>query len=132
MSLLNMPVMKMEPPIGILLTMGQQVIDANGGLLPFIRHFTSCLDGGGYWLQKARMAPKADIAQVYIILQNRIWCRVFYGGYSREATTVWMRTGEQRSFPWPHMILAGPVERSPLKTQMRGFQGFRYVYNPLW
>jgi len=129
---LDMPTMRMQPPIGIILTMGAQVIDANNGLLRFMRHFTSCLDNGNYWLQKARMAPKEDIAQVYIVLQNRLWCRVFYGGYSREGTTVFMRTGEERSFPWPHMILAGPIERAPKKIPMRGFQGFRYIYEPLW
>lgn len=122
----------MQPPIGILLTLGAQVIQANGGLRPFATHFTRCLEGGGFWLQKARMAPKADIAQVYIILQNRVWCRVFYGGYSKEPTTVWMLTGEERAFPWPHMILGGPIEKAPEKMPMRGFQGFRYVYEELW
>lgn len=129
---LDMPTMKMEPPIGILLTMGAQVINANDGLRPFITHFTQCLDGGGFWLQKSRACPKADIAQVYIVLCNRVWARVFFGGYSQKPTTVWMLNGEQRSFPWPHMQLGGPVERAPTKIQMRGFQGFRYVYEPLW
>jgi hypothetical protein len=123
-----------QPPIGIILTMGAQVIQANGGLRNFITHFTSCCkdEDSGLWLQKSRACPKQDIAQVYLILCNRVWGRVYYGGYSKEPTTVWMLSGEERCFPYPHMVLAGPFERCPVKITMRGFQGFRYIYEPLW
>jgi hypothetical protein len=121
-------------PIGIILTMGQRVIDANGGLRNFIRHFTNCCrdENSGLWLQKSRNSPKQDIAFVYIVVANRLAYKVYYGGYTREPATVWMLNGEQRSFPWPHMILAGPIERAPRKIIMRGFQGFRYVYEPIF
>lgn len=124
---------KPGPPIGILMTMGQQVIDANGGIIPFIRHFTGTLNRGSFWYQKSRAAPSYDIAHVYIIVANRLYCRIYYGGYSKEVDkTVFMLDGEERSFPWPHMILAGPVEKNPNRVTMRGFQGFRYVYQSLW
>lgn len=126
-------IIKPGPPLGILLTMGQQVIDANGGIIPFIRHFTGTLDRGSFWYQKSRAAPSYDIAHVYIIVANRLAYRIFYGGYSKETDkTVFMLDGEERRFPWPHMILAGPVERCPHRIKMRGFQGFRYVYEPLF
>lgn len=122
-----------QPPIGILLTMGQQIITANGGLRPFVQHFTQCMEKDFLWLQKCRACPTQDIAQVYLILCNRVWGRVYYGGYSRSLDeTVFMLNGEERSFPWPHMNLAGPLEWPPHKITMRGFQGFRYVYEPLW
>lgn len=122
-----------QPPIGILLTMGQQIIAANGGLRPFVQHFTQCMDGGHYWLQKSRACPTQDIAHIYLILCNRVWGRVYFGGYSKDVDkTVYMLNGEERSFPWPHMNLAGPFERCPVKKIMRGFQGFRYVFEPLW
>lgn len=122
-----------EPPIGILLTMGVQIITANGGLRSFVRHFNDCLDEGDYWLQKSRACPTHDIAHVYIVLCNRIYGRVYFGGYCKDVNkTVFMRDGEERQFPWPHMILAGPLEKAPGKMPMRGFQGFRYIYEPLW
>jgi len=122
------------PPIGIILTMGKVVVDANGGLRSFVKHFTNCCrdEDSGLWLQKCRNVPKEDIAQVYIVLCNRVAYRLYYGGYRREPATVWMLSGERRLFPWPHMMLAGPLERAPRKIPMRGFQGFRYIYEPLW
>lgn len=122
------------PPIGIIITQGAEVIQANGGLLNFMRHFTTTLDNGGYWLHKSRAAPKQDIAQVYLIVQNRLYGRCFYGGYHLAGDrTVTMRSGEVRPFPYPHMVLAGPIEHCPRKEKVwRGFQGFRYIYEPLW
>jgi hypothetical protein len=43
-----------------------------------------------------------------------------------------MRNGEERKIDWPRMILAGPFEKAPVDIEMRGFQGFRYVYEELW
>ncbi|HEY4288250.1 MAG TPA: hypothetical protein VGN00_14195 [Puia sp.] len=123
-----------QAPIGILLTMGAQIISANGGLRSFVTHFTNCCrdENSGLWLQKSRACPTQDIAQVYLILCNRIWARVYFGGYSKEPTTVWMLDGTERTFPYPHMILSGPIEMAPRKMPMRGFQGFRYVHESLW
>jgi len=122
-----------EPPIGILLTMGQKVIDANGGIRPFQEHFTNCVNNGGLWLQKSRAAPQHDIAHIYLVCENSIWGRVYYGGYCKEINkTVFMLDGEERRFPWPHMMLAGPMDMPPHDIPMRGFQGFRYVYKNLW
>lgn len=124
-----------EPPIGIILTMGKVIIDANGGLKNFITHFTNCCrdENSGLWLQKARAAPAYDISRVYLVLANRLWGRVYYGGHCKDGDKmVWMLNGERRLFPWPHMMLAGPFERCPAKITMRGFQGFRYIQNDLW
>jgi hypothetical protein len=120
------------PPIGIIITQGAQVVDANGGMAPFLEHFRSCLDGGSYWLHKSRAAPIHDIAHVYLVIDNIVWGKAVYGGFSRQSTTVTMLNGEVRAFPWPHMILGGPVERCPYYLPMRGFQGFRYVYELIW
>lgn len=122
-----------QPPIGILLTMGAKVIEANGGLRPFVQHFTNCLNNDGIWLQKSRAAPQQEIAHVYIVLCNRVWARIYYGGYCKDIEkTVYMLNGEERSFPWPHMQLAGPIDLAPHKIPMRGFQGFRYVFEPIF
>jgi len=123
-----------EPPVAIMVTMGKEVVEANGGLLSFIRHFESCCaeDDGCYWLHKSKNRPIADIAHVYVVIANRVAYRLYYGGYERGPTSVWMRSGEERHIDWPRMILAGPFEKAPRKIPMRGFQGFRYIYEPIW
>lgn len=121
-------------PIGIIITMGVEVIEANGGLGRFIRHLESCCrdENSGHWLHKSRNPPKQDIAQVYICILNQIRYRAFYGGYERGETAVYMLDGERRKIVWPRILLGGPMEKAPDKITMRGFQGFRYIYEPLW
>ena len=121
-------------PIGILITMGKEVLDANGGGAAWQRHFESCVksDSSGFWLHKSRNAPKQDIAMVWVIAENFIQYKVFYGGYQRGPTSVWMLDGEERKIDWPRMILAGPFEKAPHDIPMQGFQGFRYVYEPIF
>lgn len=123
-----------EPPIGIIITMGKEVLDANGGGAEWQKHFESCVrsETSGFWLHKSRNAPKADIATVYVIAENFVKWKVFYGGYQRGPTSVWMRSGEERKIDWSRIILAGPFEAAPFDIPMRGFQGFRYIYKPLW
>ena len=121
-------------PIAIMITQGKEVVEANGGLLTFIRHFEGCLrdENSGFWLHKSKNGPLQDVAHVYIIVCNRLRYRVFFGGYERGETQVFMRWGEKRIISWPRIILAGPFEKAPHKIQMRGFQGFRYVYEPIF
>jgi hypothetical protein len=123
-----------QPPIGIIITMGKEVFQANGGLLSFIRHFESCVrhEDSGFWLHKSKNCPLQDIAQVYIIVCNQVRYRVFFGGYERGPSSVFMRSGEERVIDWGRIILAGPFEKAPHKFPMRGFQGFRYVYEPIF
>lgn len=123
-----------EPAIGIIITMGKEVLGANGGRQVWQRHFESCVrsEDSGFWLHKSRLAPLQDIHLVYVIAENVVGWRCFYGGHEAGPGHVWMRSGEKRRIDWPRMILAGPVEKAPLEIPMRGFQGFRYVDRPLW
>lgn len=123
-----------QPPIGIIITMGKEVVIANGGLLTFIRHFEGAVNGedGSYWLHKSKGCPTQDIAQVYVIVCNQVRYKLFYGGYERGPTSVFMRWGEKRLIDWGRMVLAGPFEKAPNKIHMRGFQGFRYIYEPIF
>lgn len=122
------------PPIGIIITMGKEVLEANGGGAQWQKHFESsvCDEDSGFWLHKSRNPPKQDIACVYVIAENFVRWKVFYGGYERGPTSVFMLSGEERTINWPRMILAGPFEKAPVDIPMRGFQGFRYVFEPLW
>lgn len=123
-----------EPPIGIIITMGKEVVDANGGMIRFIRHFESCVrdEDSGLWLHKSRMQPQQDIATVYVVIMNKVLYKVFYGGYQSGPTSVFMRSGEERQISWSRMVLSGPFEKAPHDIEMRGFQGFRYIHEPLW
>jgi len=124
---------KQQPPIGIIVTWGKDMIEANGGLLRFIRYFEdTCQDDLGWWFHKCKNGPTHDIAFVYVIVCNRIAYRLFYGGYETGPRTVWKWNGQSRDIEWSRLILAGPFEKAPGKIPMRGFQGFRYVYEPLW
>lgn len=133
---MNRKPVRQAPPIGIIITMGKEVLDANGGGAEWAKHFESCVrdENSGFWLHKAAKAPIHDIGDVYVIAENFVQYRVFYGGYERGPTSVWMRSGEERKIDWPRMVLGGPFERCPnhIDIPMRGFQGFRYIYNPLW
>lgn len=130
----NRSQIKHQAPIAIAVTMGREVIEANGGLLTFIRHFESCMTGddGDYWLHKCKNGPVLEVDTVYVIVCNRVQYKVFYGGRAVGPTCVFMRWGEKRHINWPRMVLAGPFEKAPRKIYMRGFQGFRYIYEPLF
>lgn len=122
-------------PIAIAVTMGLEVIQANGGLLRFIRHFEDATRGeeGSYWYHKCKNRPTFfNIPHVYVIVCNQVRYRVLYGGNESGPTSVFMRWGEERKIDWPRLILAGPFEKAPRKIEMRGFQGFRYVYDPIF
>lgn len=123
-----------QPPVGIIITMGKEVLEANGGASEFYAHFESCVrdENSGFWLHKSRNGPKEDIATVYVIAENVVRYKVFYGGRQTGPTSVWMAWGEERKIDWPRMILAGPFETAPYTINMQGFQGFRYIYEPLW
>jgi len=123
-----------EPPVAIMITMGKQVIEANGGLLTFIRHFESAVDGedGSYWLHKCKNSPVHQVDIIYVIVCNQVRYKVFYGGRQHGSTSVFMHDGEERKINWPRIVLAGPFVKAPEKIEMRGFQGFRYVYENLF
>lgn len=134
---LNMPSMRMEPPIGILITMGQDMIEKNGGADAFTRmlqQYTTAraADLGDCWLHKCKNRPQHDIAQVYVIIDGKIYCRLYYAGYETGERKILRATGELSVIVWPRMLLSGPMDKPPYPIEKRGFQGFRYVYEPMW
>lgn len=118
-------------PEGIVITWSREMIALKFGLLGFIRYFEQCMaTEEGLWLQKARNPPKHDITYVYIIVCNQVRYRCFYGGYETGETRVYNGNGHTFSrsevIDWPRIVLAGPFLKSPVKRELRGFQGFRY------
>jgi len=124
-------------PIAIVVTWGKDMIKEKGGLLAFIRFFELNMnEDGDVWLQKSKNRPTQDILHVYVIVCNQVRYKLFYGGYQQGETEAWNGDGISWSsssvIRWPRIIMAGPFEKAPRKIHMRGFQGFRYVYEPIF
>ena len=118
-------------PEGIVITFGKDMINEQGGLLCFLRCFLECVSGEDddrYWMHKCSNLPTKDVLHVYIIISNRLYGRVPFAGYHRpeELEYGYSANGEEKIIDWPYLILAGPIEKSPFKRKLKGFQGFRY------
>ncbi len=119
-------------PEGIVITWGKDMLDLKGGLRNFLRYFNEVMqDEETMWLQKCKNAPQQDIIYVYIIVDNRLYARGYYGGYQKGETEINV-PGAAKSFSrrevidWSRIVVAGPIERCPFKRELKGFQGFRY------
>lgn len=117
---------------GIVITFGEKMIKEQGGLRTFLKAFQKTMDShehGEYWMHTQSLFPKTEIDHIYIIVANRLYGRVFCGGFRKNAdanTVAYGATGEQKLLDKPFVILSGPLEKCPFKRTLRGFQGFRY------
>jgi len=124
-------------PEGVVVTFGKEMISEQGGLKTFIKAFQevmSLYEEGDYWMHTCSNFPKMEVDQIYIIVANRLYGRVFCGGYNRNADAniiAYGATGKQKLMDKPFIILSGPFERCPFKRTLKGFQGFRYC-TKLW
>jgi hypothetical protein len=126
-----------QPPIGIMVTWGKDMIQEKGGLLAFIRYFEQGMESEDFmWLQKCKNKPAHDIQYVYIVVCNQVRYRLYYGGYQTGVTTIYNGDGRSWSsremISWPRLVFAGPVVKAPHKIRQKGFQGFRYITEPLF
>jgi hypothetical protein len=115
-------------PEGLAVTFGKDMIETHGGLKLFLKYFTKCInDEDSWWLHKCKNRPQFDVAYVYIILANRLYGRVNFGGYEKGEFTCFKATGEDQDADWNRILLVGPLIRCPFKRKLKGFQGFRYT-----
>lgn len=127
-----------QQPIAIVVTWGKGLIQEKGGLLAFLRYFEKeMVAEDSIWLQKSKNKPLQDIDHVYIIVCNQVRYKLFYGGYeSGGATDAYNGDGiswcSRTVITWPRLILAGPFVKAPGKIHMKGFQGFRYLYEHMF
>ena len=115
---------------GIAVTFGKDMIVEKGGLLSFIRWFEfNMSDENGLWYHKMKNLPTRDIIYVYIIICNRVYYRVSYGGFVKAGTKAFLtpNSKEKTEMPWTSVALAGPLVKAPRKIVRPGFQGFRYT-----
>lgn len=121
------------PPEGIAITFGQQMINEQGGLKTFLQVFEECMleyEEGRYWMHTCSNFPKKEVDHIYIIVANRLYGRVYCGGFHKNAdknVTGFGATGKQKLMDKPFIILSGPLEKCPFKRTLKGFQGFRYT-----
>lgn len=74
--------------------------------------------------------PKHDLLHLYICLAGEVNIRFNVAGYEDgDARECWDKSIRQ---PKVWAICAGPISRPSTPIKMRGFQGFRYVTEPLW
>ena len=119
-------------PEGIVVTFGQKMIKEQGGLFRFLKafeHTMSLHEKGAYWMHTCSNQPVIEYDCIYIIVANRLYGRVYCGGYRKNADAdivAYGATGEQKLMDKPFMILSGPIEKPMHKRTLKGFQGFRY------
>ena len=119
-------------PEGIVVTFGKVMIAEQGGLIRFIKNFEEVIsehESGHYWMHTCSNFPKVEIDHIYIIVANRLYGRVYCGGFQRNHSkdvVGYGATGEQKLMDKPFVILSGPIQKCPFKRKLKGFQGFRY------
>jgi hypothetical protein len=120
-------------PEGIVVTFGQQMIKEQGGLKTFLKAFQQTMSEheiGSYWMHTCSIMPTIEVDHIYIIVANRLYGRVYCGGFHRKPNPGiigYGATGKQKLMDKPFVILSGPFEKCPYKRILKGFQGFRYT-----
>lgn len=119
---------QIQPADAIIVTFGKKIFDGNGGKEKFIEFFESWAQRENCeWYHKCKNRPHQDIAWVYVIVENFIMYRMFYGGYKSVGEKILTWEDGVKEISWPRIILAGPLTKAPTQMPMRGFQGFRYT-----
>jgi len=119
-------------PDGIVLTFGKKMLVEQGGLKTFIKSFQATMEAheeGQYWMHTCSNLPTIEVDIIYIIIANRLYGKVFNGGYKKnhdKDVVAYGATGQQKLMDKPFIILSGPFEKCPFKRTLKGFQGPRY------
>jgi hypothetical protein len=124
---------QLERPVGIILTMGKDMVKDGGGWDAFKKSILNMNKeaGGGIWLQKMRGRPNFMdyLLYCYLIYDNRIVLRVNISHYEYGGTParIIRPNGKWDTITWGRIVLTGPVIEAPEEIPMKGFQGFRYT-----
>lgn len=115
-------------PEGIAVTFGRDMMKEQGGVRKFLRFFNEIMiDPDSWWMHKMKNRPTVEVADVYIIVLNRLYGKVKFGWQEHESTTGGTADGREKDIDWNRITLVGPIERCPFKRELKGFQGFRYT-----
>jgi hypothetical protein len=108
-------------PEGIAVTFGEGLIQWHGSVKQLLKEFEWCMQQDeGVWYQKCRNRPgyEHELLYVYIIICGRLYGRCMYIAHEKEPTDI---------FPWPRILLSGPLVKCPSKRKLKGFRNFRYT-----
>lgn len=117
------------PPIGIVRTLPPIYADPEHEAC--INYRAAIADQECTWFLALAQQPKHDLLYVYIVIKGRIDARFNFAGIREGGRDVRLWDGTVRT-PKCWAICSGPVSRPPFELKVRGFQGFRYVTEPLW
>lgn len=98
-----------------------------------MRGFESLKHGDGHILIALPSKPKIEVLHLYLIMDGQVRVRGNIAEYlsGDQVGNVACWDDSTRSANW-WAVVTGPVSRPPHEMKMRGFQGFRYVGEPLW
>ncbi|GAA5117098.1 hypothetical protein JIN84_17920 [Luteolibacter yonseiensis] len=71
--------------------------------------------------------PKHELLHIYIVSGGRVLSRFLIAGYESGSKKCW--DGSVRSNFW---VVSVDPEFPPREIKMKGFRGFRYIYEALW
>lgn len=118
-------------PEGVVITFGKDMMIEQGGIKLFLSNFLQTMSNYeqyDYWMHKCSNLPVHEVDIIYIIVCNRLWAKVYCGGYRKgEADKIgYSANGQEKIIDWNYLVLSGPIEHAPKKRILKGFQGFRY------
>lgn len=125
-------------PEGIVITFGREMMKEQGGVKMFLDNFLETMaryEEGDYWMHKCKNLPIQEVDHIYISVLNRLYGRVYCGGYKKydpeNPKMGFSADGREKPIDFNYIVLAGPLERCPFKRKLPGFQGLRYS-TKLW
>ncbi len=119
-----------EPPTGIIRTLPSLYTGGVGGKA--YQRSVAAVEAGTFDALYIALAqqPKHDLLHLYICLAGEVNIRFNVAGYEPgDSRKCWDRTIRE---PKVWVACTGPISRPRVPVKMRGFQGFRYVFEPLW
>lgn len=122
------------PPIGILITLPARFFEENPveAYERGMERFNTEEDH--LWLRVMKNLPTQDILHVYTVYGGKVQHRLNFVQFWRNETKRFIKPdGTWRTFENCNgIITAGPLVKAPYDIPMKGFQGFRYIYQELF
>ena len=127
---------QMQPPIGILVTHPRSFFQkAERDFDAYMRYMSSMNQSDNrQWYRVMKNLPTSDFLYIYTVYDGKVIHRTNLVEMWRNRDMSFPRAeGGEAHFPNCNGIVLGPpFEKAPFEIPVKGFQGFRYVYQPLW
>lgn len=128
---------QLQPPIGIILTMPLKWFEETGHTVETgLAAMMQCMnEDESEWMFLKKSLPTQDFLYVYVVFDGLIQIRANLSRIERNASYEWADKpdGSARAFEnknW--IVLCGNAITPPHPISMKGFQGFRYVYETIF